>query len=383
MEASESGPAGPGAREAKRGPTYTGSVGSAAVIAAFCSLATCYSEIISTSVFGVEGVVFNPHAQAVFMWGLAFVAVFFLLRDHRQHGGKLPLGLGAVAAVTLIGTLYLGYSEQIEAAAYVILVIATLLNQNLLLSHIHQTMKRQTAVISALNDQLAERVSEQQDRIGRLGRLRHFLAPQIADLVVGDGQQDLLRSHRRYIACLFCDLRNFTALSEATEPEELIEVLERFHDGAGARVAARGGTIGYRAGDGLMVFFNDPVPCKEPTLDAVKTAFEIQETFSYLQQPWRRRGHEIGLGIGVASGFATLGLIGLQGRTDYTAIGSVVNAASRLCDAAEDGQILASQRAYLDVDTRVEATPLSPIPLRGFAKPLNVVAIQSVTGFEE
>ncbi|MEO0624354.1 MAG: adenylate/guanylate cyclase domain-containing protein [Pseudomonadota bacterium] len=359
-----------------------GSPGSGAIIAALGSLATCYSGMIGNAVLGLEGLVFNPHFQAVLMWALALVAVFFLVRDRRKHGGLLPLALGIVATLTLIGTLYLSYSERIEAGAYVVLAMAAFLNQNMLVRAIHDTVRHQTTVIAALNDRLAERVSEQQDRIGRLSRLRHFLAPQIADLVMEKGKDNLLRSHRRYIAVLFCDLRNFTAVSEETEPEELIDMLERFHDAAGARVSARGGTIGFRAGDGLMVFFNDPVPCKEPTLDAIKTAVEIRESFRDLQERWRRLGHEIGIGIGIASGFATLGLIGLQGRTDYTAIGSVVNAAARLCDVAEDGQILASKRAHLDVDGHVEATALEPVTVKGFAKPLEHVAITAVAGLE-
>lgn len=357
-------------------------IGSGAVVATIGSLIICYSGVVGITFFGIKGLVFNPHFQAVLMWALALAAVYYLVRNRQRHKGNLPLILGGVAAGTLITTLYFHYNEQIEAAAYVLLVIATFLNQNLLLTEMHETEQRQSAEIAELNRQLAERVASQQDRIGRLGRLRHFLAPEIANIVIGDDRQDLLRSHRRYIACLFCDLRNFTALSEDAEPEEVIEILERFHDRAGARISARGGTIGFRSGDGIMAFFNDPVPCKEPTLDAISTALEIRESFQTVKAPLTRLGHDIGLGIGVASGFATLGLVGLQGRTDYTAIGSVVNAASRLCDAAEDSQILASHRAYMDVEGKVEADTVPSIQLKGFTRPVEIAAIRSVQGLD-
>ncbi|MEM7177923.1 MAG: adenylate/guanylate cyclase domain-containing protein [Pseudomonadota bacterium] len=356
--------------------------GSGAMIAAIGSLIVCYSGVVGSTLFGIKGLVFNPHFQAVLMWGLAVVGVYYLFRNRQRHGRNLPLILGSVATGTLIATLYLHYDEQIEAAALVLLVVAAFLNQNLLLTRMHETELRQSAEIAELNRQLAERVASQQDRIGRLGRLRHFLSPEIANIVIGDDRQDLLRSHRRYIACLFCDLRNFTALSEDAEPEEVIEILERFHDRAGARISARGGTIGFRSGDGIMAFFNDPVPCKEPTLDAISTALEIRESFQTVKAPLTRLGHDIGLGIGIASGFATLGLVGLQGRTDYTAIGSVVNAASRLCDAADDDQILASHRAYLDVESKVEAETLPPIQLKGFTRPVDIVAVRSVQGLD-
>ena len=357
-------------------------VGSAAVIAAICSVLICYSGVIGVAVFGIDGLVFNKHFQAVLMWALASAALWFLYRDRRRHHADVPLALGVVAVATLIGTLYLSYSPQVEAAAYVLLVIATFLNENMLLWAMHTTVHNQSTEIAKLNAQLSEKVASQEQQIGRLGRLRHFLPPQIADLVVGDDRQELLRSHRRYISCLFCDLRNFTQLSEAAEPEEVIAVLERFHDRAGARIAARGGTIGFRAGDGLMAFFNDPLEVPEPTLDALRTAWEIREAFSGIRESLSRLGYDVGLGIGIASGFATMGLIGLQGRTDYTAIGNAVNAAARLCDAAEDGQILLGKRALLDVEGRVEFDAVAPMDLKGFAKPVEVVSIRSVVGTE-
>jgi class 3 adenylate cyclase len=350
-------------------------LGSGAVIAAICSLATCYSGMLGQIVFGIEGLIFNPHFQAILMWGLALVAVYFLSRNRQNHGGNLPILLGAAAAITLIATLYLGYDQQIEAMSYVLLVIATFLNQNLLLTSMHRTVRDQSAEIAGLNHQLAQRLERSENQVYRLERLKHFLSPRIAELVVADDKHQLLQSHRSYIACLFCDIRNLSSLAEQAEPEEVIALLRQFHDRAGGIVADHGGTIGFRAGDGLMVFFNDPIPCDAPVLDAVRTGLDIRAAFAEIQTPWVRRGYEIGLGVGVASGFATLGLVGQRAHADYSAIGPVVNAASRICDAARDGQILLTRRAFLDVETDVLAEPLASIEVKGFSKPVDIVAI--------
>lgn len=354
---------------------FTMPVGMGAVLAALASLSACYIGIVSRAVLGVETVGVNPHFQAVLMWGLALIAVVFLSRDRSQHHANVPLIVGFTAAFILIATLYLGYDERVEALAYVLLTIATLLNQIFLLSTLHRRVREQSREIEALNEELVGQVAEQEDQIDRLGRLKNFLAPQVAELVIADGKDTLLQTHRRYIACMFCDIRGFTAASEALEPEEVIAIIREFHDRAGALVAARSGTIGFRAGDGLMVFFNDPVPCKAPVFEAVSAAREVRHAFREMREPWQRLGHTFGLGIGIASGYATLGLVGHQGRADYTAIGPVVNAAARLCDAAEDGDILISKRAFLDVEEDIETTALEPLALKGFAKPVEVLAI--------
>ena len=353
-------------------------VGAGAVLAALCSLTACYAEIVAITFFGsAAGLGLNPHVQAVLMWSLAVIAVVFLWRNHQRHGSYLPLGIGALAAATLIGTLYLGYDQRIEAMAYGLLVIAALLNQNLLLNWLNRTVRRQAREIEGLNRQLTDRVEDQEDQIDRLGRLKQFLAPQVAELVVGDGSDALLATHRRYIACLFCDIRNFTAVSEAIEPEEVIAILQDFHDRIGDIVAAHGGTIGFRSGDGLMVFFNDPVPCDAPVLEAVRVALAVRERFEEIRAPWQKMGHKIGLGIGIASGYATLGLVGISGRADYTAIGGVVNTASRLCDSAADGQILLSQRSYMDVEEVVDVEPIGSLVLKGLASPVQTYALQA------
>jgi class 3 adenylate cyclase len=230
---------------------------------------------------------------------------------------------------------------------------------------LNRTVQQQSREIHLLNQGLEAKVESQVHEIDRLARLKQFLAPQVADLVVSDEKGKLLDTHRRYIACLFCDIRNFTAVSEDIEPEEVITILQGYHDKIGSLVAEHRGTIGYRAGDGLMVFFNDPVPCEEPVLDAVRLALDIRAAFDELREPWSKRGHVFGLGLGIASGYATLGLVGFKGRADYTAIGGAVNIASRLCDKATDGQILITQRAYLDVETRIQAKSLGPFDLKG------------------
>jgi class 3 adenylate cyclase len=347
---------------------------------AIASLATCYAGILAAYLLGVEPLSINYHVQAVLMWGFALLAVYALWRDRRRHRNNLPVALAVVAAAVLITTLYVRYAIEFEIIAYVLLVIAAVLNQSVFLTRLNTTVRQQASEIEALNQNLERKVVHLDHEIGRLARLKQFLAPQVADLVVSEGKDTLLDTHRRYIACLFCDIRDFTAVSEGIEPEEVIAILQAYHETVGSLVIAHQGTIGYRAGDGLMVFFNDPIPCEQPVLDAVRLALEIRAAFKRIREPWRKLGHPIGLGLGIASGYATLGLVGFQGRTDYTAIGGAVNIAARLCDKAVDGQILLSQRAFLDVESLVEAELLGAFELKGVR---NEVETYSVTGFKD
>jgi class 3 adenylate cyclase len=334
---------------------------------AIASMASCFGFGLVEAFLGMApySLGMNPHLQAVFMWGLGLMAVYALWQDRSHHHNNLPVALGAVAVAVLVATLYIRYFVQVEALAYVLLVVAAFLNLTIFLVLLNRTVQRQCREIRVLNQGLEARVESQVREIDRLARLKQFLAPQIAELVVSDGEDKRLETHRRYIACVFCDIRDFTALSEEIEPEEVIAILQGYHDSIGALVAEHRGTIGYRAGDGLMAFFNDPAPCAEPVLDAVRLALDIRAAFAALRTPWTKRGHVVGLGIGIASGYATLGLIGFQGRADYTAIGGAVNVASRLCDKATDGQILITQRAYLDVEMRVQARSLGILELKG------------------
>lgn len=347
-----------------------------AFVAAIASLAICYGGILLDALLGINmRQLLNPHLQAALMWGFGLLAVCALWQDRKRHHNNLPMVLGAVAAVTLIGTLYLNYDRRIEAFAYILLAFAALLNWIVFLGALNRTVRTQAREIEALNQSLERRVDFQTQEIDRLGRLKQFLPPQIAELVVSDGRESLLNTHRRYIACLFCDLREFTALSEAIEPEEVIAILQSYHDQIGRLVMIHRGTIGFRAGDGLMVFFNDPVPCEEPVLDAVKLALDICAEFKKMREQWAKLGHPIGMGLGIASGYATLGPVGFEGRFDYTAIGGAVNIASRLCDQAIDGQILLGQRAYRDVEKKVKAEHIGPCKLKGVRNPVETYAV--------
>lgn len=351
-----------------------------AFVFAIASLATCYASIATAYLLGFDRLDMNPHVQAVLMWGFALLAVGALWWDRRLHHNNIPLGLAAVAAAILITTLYVSYAIEFEIIAYVLLVIAAVLSQNVFLSFLNRRVRDQAGEIDALNRDLERKVEHQPHEIGRLARLKQFLPPQVADLVVSEGGDKLLDTHRRYVACLFCDIRNFTSVSEDVEPEEVIAILQAYHERVGRLVTEHRGTIGYRAGDGIMVFFNDPIPCEQPVLDAVRLSIDIRAAFDEIRAPWLKLGHPIGLGLGIASGYATLGLVGLQGRTDYTAIGGAVNVASRLCDQAADGQILLGQRAHADVETVVHVERLGTFKLKGVR---NEVEAYGVLGLKD
>jgi adenylate cyclase len=206
-------------------------------------------------------------------------------------------------------------------------------------------LRERTEEVVKLNQQLEQRVTDQVGEIERMGRLRRFLPPQVADLIVASGTEKQLESHRREVTALFCDLRGFTGFSESADPEDVMALLRDYHAAIGEIVIKYGGTLERYAGDGVMVIFNDPVPVENPALQAVHMALEMRGAIGALTDKWRRLGHEIGFGIGIAHGFATLGTIGFEGRFDYAATGTVSNVASRLCDEAKPGQILMPSRA--------------------------------------
>ncbi len=242
---------------------------------------------------------------------------------------------------------------------------------------LHDTVQEQAARLEAQSAQLADwnrtleqRVAEQLAELERVGRLKRFLSPQLADLIVSAGGEKLLESHRREITVVFCDLRGFTAFSETAEPEEVMGVLREYHRALGSLIFEFEGTLERFAGDGVMVFFNDPLPCPDPAARAVRMAVAVRERVGELTEAWRKRGHQLDLGVGIAMGYATLGRIGFEGRFDYGAIGTVTNLASRLCDEASAGQILISQRVYAAVEELVEAEPVGDLHLKGFLKPV-------------
>jgi class 3 adenylate cyclase len=216
----------------------------------------------------------------------------------------------------------------------------------------------QSQELAKLNQQLEQRVADQVGEIERMSRLRRFLPPQVADLIVASGSEKQLESHRREITALFCDLRGFTGFTESADAEDVMALLRGYHAAIGEIIIKYNGTLERYAGDGVMVIFNDPVPVENPALQAVLMALELREAIGKLTDKWRRFGHDIGFGIGIAHGFATLGTIGFEGRFDYAAIGTVSNVASRLCDEAKAGQILISPRVLAAVENAVTVEPV-------------------------
>jgi class 3 adenylate cyclase len=245
------------------------------------------------------------------------------------------------------------------------------------IKEMHDTIEAQSAELAGWNRELEERVAAQLTEIERMGRLKRFLSPQIAELVVAAGEDKLLESHRREITVAFCDLRGFTAFAETTEPEDVMRVLGEYHAALGARVHEFEGTVEHFAGDGVMILFNDPLPCADHAARAVAMAVAMRESVGALAQDWRKRGYDLGFGVGIAQGYATLGRIGFEGRFDYAAIGSVVNLASRLSDEAKDGQIVISEAVHTATEDFARAEPLGPLTLKGLHKPVNAF---NVTG---
>ena len=238
-------------------------------------------------------------------------------------------------------------------------------------------LRERTEEVEKLNEHLEQRVADQVGEIERMSRLRRFLPPQVADLIVASGSEKQLESHRREITALFCDLRGFTGFTESADAEDVMALLRDYHAAIGEIIIKYNGTLERYAGDGVMVVFNDPVPVENPALQAVLMALEVRDAIGALTETWRRWGHDIGFGIGIAHGFATLGTIGFEGRFDYAAIGTVSNVASRLCDEAKSGQILISPRVLTKVENAVTVEPVGEFVLKGIRRPLaayNVVA---------
>jgi class 3 adenylate cyclase len=231
--------------------------------------------------------------------------------------------------------------------------------------------------LNKLNQQLEQRVTDQVSEIERMGRLRRFLSPQVADLIVASGAEKQLESHRREITALFCDLRGFTGFSESSDPEDVMALLREYHAAIGGIINKYGGTLERYAGDGVMVVFNDPIPVDNPALQAVLMAIDMRGAIGDMIEKRRKLGHDIGFGIGIAHGFATLGTIGFEGRFDYAAIGTVSNVASRLCDEAKPGQILISPRVLMAVEGAISVEPVGEFKLKGISRPLTAYNVLS------
>jgi class 3 adenylate cyclase len=242
----------------------------------------------------------------------------------------------------------------------------------------HDTIERQTTELSAWNRELEQRVRSQVEQLERVGRLRRFLSPQLADLVVNSGDESFLDSHRREIVVVFCDLRGFTTFAETSEPEEVMGVLNEYHAALGDLIFRFEGTVESFAGDGLMVFFNDPMPCDDAPTRAIRMAVAMRTRVRDLADAWARRGHDLGFSVGIAQGYATLGRVGFEGRFDYAAIGSVTNLASRLCDHAAPWQILAAQRVRTGAEDVVVSDYVGELTLKGFSRPMPAFDIRGL-----
>jgi adenylate cyclase len=237
----------------------------------------------------------------------------------------------------------------------------------------------QAADLSSWNRTLEERVEQQLTHIGRMERLRRFLSPQVAELILSSGDDRVLDSHRREVTVVFCDLRGFTAFAETSEPEEIMATLREYHSAVGAIIHKFEGTIERFAGDGLMAMLNDPVPCDDPCGKAVRMAAEMRAAVGDLSTKWRKHGFELGFGVGIAHGYATLGRIGFEGRFDYAAIGSVTNLAARLCSEAKDGQILIDGKVGVAVEGIADLEPLEALTLKGFHRPVRASNVRAIS----
>jgi adenylate cyclase len=247
------------------------------------------------------------------------------------------------------------------------------------IKHYHDTITAQAAQLAELNRTLEQRVRVQVDELERLRRLRRFLSPQLANVVVSSGDESILRSHRRQVAMFFADLRGWTSFVDAVEPEELMRVLGEFHHIVGRLVKRFEATVGFLEGDGVQLFFNDPIEIPDAALRAVQLGCALRDEMEELTPRWRKRGYDLGFGGGAALGYATCGEVGFEGRSDYAAIGSVTNLASRLADEAQDGQILIAQRLYAEVEDDVAVEAVGEFALKGFQRPVpafNVVGLR-------
>ena len=246
--------------------------------------------------------------------------------------------------------------------------------------HLYDTVQSQAAQLGEWNRTLEHRVGEQVTQLERLGRLKRFFSPQLAELIVTGDAEDPLRSHRREITVVFLDLRGFTAFAETAEPEEVMGVLREYHAAMGELILAHEGTLERFTGDGMMIFFNDPVPIPNPAERALRMSVAMRDRVAEMIAKWKKRGYELDFGVGIAQGYATIGAIGFEGRWDYGAIGTVTNLAARLCGEAKPGQVLVSQRLVGSLEDLVEAEPVGDLALKGFLKPVPTFNVTRLRG---
>lgn len=240
-----------------------------------------------------------------------------------------------------------------------------------------QALTEQTKQVQALNETLETRVEAQVAEIERMGRLKRFLSPHVAEAVISTGDEKLLSSHRALIAVMFCDIRGFTAFCETAEPEEAIEVLQTYHEEMGCLINSSSAGVDHRMGDGIMVLFNDPLPCDDPAGDAVRLGLAMKQCMARLCKQWQRLGHRLGFGVGISLGYATVGMVGSEGRLEYTASGTTVNLAARICDEASDGEVLVSPRAFAAVESEFETELHGEVSLKGIQAPVQLHRVVS------
>jgi adenylate cyclase len=276
-----------------------------------------------------------------------------------------------VAGLEAGGDEYL--TKPVDQAALVARVKSMLRIKDL-----HDTIEALAAERAEWNKTLEVRVEEQVGQLERLGRLKRFFSPQLAELIVKGGADDPLQTHRREVTVVFLDLRGFTAFAETAEPEEVMAVLREYHAEMGRLILAHEGTLERFTGDGMMVFFNDPVPVPNPAERAVRMAVAMRDRVTALAAGWRKRGWDLALGVGVAQGYATIGAIGFEGRWDYGAIGTVTNLAARLCGEAKGGQILVSSRVAGAVEGLIDGEDVGALTLKGLLKPVTAVSVRGL-----
>ena len=321
----------------------------------------------------------NVHLQAGLMVLAAAIAVGGLWRDRLQHGAHAPVLIGLAGLLVLLWTLYGRYDRVVEFTAYIALISAVFVNQNRMLQTLAGMVARQARELEAWNAQLERRVEEQVTRLTALERLRGFFSAPLAQLIEAGGD-DPLQPHRREVVVMFVDLRGFTAFAEASEPEDVIGVLGEYHAELGATAENYQANIERFTGDGVMLIFNDPVPLADPSWQAVSMAVIVRAGMQKLTTHWRSRGHALGVGIGIAKGYATIGAIGYRGRRDYAAIGTVTNVAARLCAEATDGQILVNQKVVADLEGRVRIQAVGALQLKGIRDPVSAFNVLGVDG---
>ena len=373
--------------------------GTLATTATILSLVACYATRIEIWIPALKEPIknwVNIHVQAAIIVAAAGAAVIGLALDRRHHQSALPLAVGAIGFALIAWSMYAPFGRIEDIVGFVLLITAVFLNQTKALRKLTETLQsqrneieqqntlleRQSRELADWNQTLSQRVKDQISHIERLGRFKRFFSPQLAELILEGGTQDPLEVHRREIAVLFLDLRGFTAFADRAEPEEVIEVLNEYHTAIGELIGDYEGTLERFTGDGIMVFFNDPIEVPNPVERAIRLALAMRDRVGALTSRWNRRGYDLGMGIGIALGYATIGAIGFEGRWDYAAIGRVPNLAARLCSEARSGQILINTPSLEGMENLVTAEPVGDLSLKGFQRPVpvaNIVGVKTAT----